>query len=386
VAQLLVEIEQYEGLIIMATNRPYDLDEAMYRRINLAIEFLTPDFALREDIWKSHVPDVQVHPEVDWKALAMDYELTGGFIKNAMLAALSYAIARDGKNIQLRQADLEKGAKLQLRGHLQLIEFEKRVIPTRGLDKLVLPTKIKQQLAAIISFEKAKKVLFGHWGFDAKIGQGTVVVFFGPSGTGKSLGAEALGYETGRPLKEINCAEILSRYAGGTSKNIESIFEDAKSSDAIIVLGNAEFVFNRSIISSTRQHEVVQLLHHINKFSGLVILTTESIDDLDLSSFKYQQFQIEFKKPSQDLQYKLWSTLLPSKTPIHTDVNFNELVSKYDFTGGDILNAIVRAAENAALRSSKDKVVTMRDLLDAAQEEVKQIKHKLSTSYRSMFQ
>ena len=40
----------------MATNRPYDLDEAMHRRIMIAIEFRQPDHLLRKAIWESHIP------------------------------------------------------------------------------------------------------------------------------------------------------------------------------------------------------------------------------------------------------------------------------------------------------------------------------------------
>ena len=47
---------RHDGLIIMATNRPYDLDEAMHRRIMIAIEFRQPDHLLRKAIWESHIP------------------------------------------------------------------------------------------------------------------------------------------------------------------------------------------------------------------------------------------------------------------------------------------------------------------------------------------
>ena len=40
----------------MATNRPYDLDEAMHRRIMIAIEFRQPDHLLRKAIWECHIP------------------------------------------------------------------------------------------------------------------------------------------------------------------------------------------------------------------------------------------------------------------------------------------------------------------------------------------
>ena len=41
----------------MATNRPYDLDEAMHRRIMIAVEFRQPDHILRKAIWQSHIPE-----------------------------------------------------------------------------------------------------------------------------------------------------------------------------------------------------------------------------------------------------------------------------------------------------------------------------------------
>lgn len=48
---------RHDGLIVLATNRPYDLDEAMHRRIMVAIEFRPPDHLLRKAIWESHMPE-----------------------------------------------------------------------------------------------------------------------------------------------------------------------------------------------------------------------------------------------------------------------------------------------------------------------------------------
>ena len=56
----------HDGLIILATNRPYDLDEAMHRRIMLAIEFRQPDHLLRKAIWKCHIPEqMKVADDID---------------------------------------------------------------------------------------------------------------------------------------------------------------------------------------------------------------------------------------------------------------------------------------------------------------------------------
>ena len=52
--------------------------------------------------------------------LSLRYELTGGFIKNAVLSALSIAVSREGDNPVVRQEDLLQGANLQLRGRLKM--------------------------------------------------------------------------------------------------------------------------------------------------------------------------------------------------------------------------------------------------------------------------
>ena len=57
---------RHDGLIIMATNRPYDLDEAMHRRIMIAVEFRQPDHLLRKAIWESHVPkEMKLADDID---------------------------------------------------------------------------------------------------------------------------------------------------------------------------------------------------------------------------------------------------------------------------------------------------------------------------------
>ena len=50
----------------MATNRPFDLDEAMHRRITIALEFRQPDHLLRKAIWESHIPaEMKMDKDVD---------------------------------------------------------------------------------------------------------------------------------------------------------------------------------------------------------------------------------------------------------------------------------------------------------------------------------
>ena len=149
---MLTELERHEGLCVLATNRPMDLDEAMHRRITLAIEFTKPDLLLRERIWRQMAPPkLELAKDVDFMALARKYELPGGFIKNAWLSALSIAVARDGVQCVVNHADLHAGASHQLRGRLAMSNFDRGVVPTRGLEDVQLPKEVKEKLKQIVN-------------------------------------------------------------------------------------------------------------------------------------------------------------------------------------------------------------------------------------------
>jgi SpoVK/Ycf46/Vps4 family AAA+-type ATPase len=188
VNMVLTELERHDGLSIMATNRPNDLDEAMYRRITLALEFRKPDHILREKIWRSLCPPkLSLSDDVDLAELALKYELTGGFIKNTWLSALSLSVTRDGSSPVVTQSDLRKAAAYQLRGRLSMVDFDRRIVPTRGLDDVVVSDELRSSLGDIVNFGKAQSILYGQWGFSKQHGgsKGISALFHGPSGTGK---------------------------------------------------------------------------------------------------------------------------------------------------------------------------------------------------------
>lgn len=98
---LLTETEKFEGVMIMATNRIETLDEALERRISLIVEFPTPDFHEREEIWKTLVPKkLPLAKNIDLTKLA-EYKLTGGQIKNVLLQAARFAASKEQKTVTL---------------------------------------------------------------------------------------------------------------------------------------------------------------------------------------------------------------------------------------------------------------------------------------------
>eukprot|EP00026_Physarum_polycephalum_P000306 Phypoly_transcript_00306.p1 GENE.Phypoly_transcript_00306~~Phypoly_transcript_00306.p1 ORF type:complete len:1112 (+),score=182.86 Phypoly_transcript_00306:1977-5312(+) len=372
VGALLTEIEKFDGLLILATTRPYDLDEALHRRITLVIDFMAPDYEMRSQIWKSiWPPHMPISSNVEWQKLAMDYELTGGLIKNAFLSALSLAISRDAENVLITNDDLFTSAKQQLQAHLQMAGFERRVVPKTGLTSLILPPKIYKTLFSAVNEEKARKVLVGKWGMEE--GQGTVLLLRGPNGSGLRSVAKALGYELGRPLKEYLCAE-LSRI----NKNIETIFSEAKLYNAIVVLHDADSLLNYAGRPQNSLLDSSALLYHIRQYSGIVILTSRSSSSqssLDLSIFGRTSYSVELGVFSADIRRRIWEKLMPTKHPLDGVFDWDSLSSEYEFTAGSIQNTITKAAEAATLQNQG---ITMKGLKTAANEERKRLQSRVN--------
>jgi len=376
---VLTELERHEGLCILATNRPMDLDEAMHRRITLAIEFTKPDLLLREKIWRSMAPPkLPLSSDVDFMLLARKYELQGGFIKNAWLSALSIAVSRDGLSPTVTMEDLHSGASHQLRGRLAMTQFDRGIVPQHGLEEVVLPTDIKERLKQIVNYSKAQAVLFGQWGFQQQHGraQGISALFHGDPGTGKTMAAEAIGFDVGRPLMVVNCAQLMDKYVGESAKNIEKVFAEAKGQDAVLVFDEAEGLFAQRTNEggSTSRHDSMNvgiLLHHMEEFSGIVVAITNRYAQVDTAFHRRFKFIMEFPTPDAPTRSKLWRMLIPSTAPLAADVDFNELGARFELTGGHIKSAVFRAAVEASLQSESEKrVITMERLISAGQEEM----------------
>src|SRR5579885_2297102 len=120
----------------------------------------------------------------------------------------------------------------------------------------------------------------------------------------------------GRPLKEINVNEILSKYSFNSStKSIESLFKEAREIDGIVVFDQAEGLFSSQVQSPFSDSTCNALIYYMNHFPGIVILKTTDLSRFHLPSLPSLRFILEFKRPDVTLRTQLWRKLLPDKTP-----------------------------------------------------------------------
>lgn len=110
---LLQELERFDGVCILATNRKVTLDKALERRITLKIEFENPDRDMREAIFKRLIPKkMPLSNDIDFKALAQ-HELSGGEIKNVVLNAARIGLQRmNGDKGHITMNDFQRAVEL----------------------------------------------------------------------------------------------------------------------------------------------------------------------------------------------------------------------------------------------------------------------------------
>jgi SpoVK/Ycf46/Vps4 family AAA+-type ATPase len=107
IGYLLQRMEEHDGIVIPATNREQDMDEAFTRRFDIIVSFPMPDGAHRLRIWEGMFPSTaERDDELDFSQLAHKFELSGGEIRNAVITA-AYLAANEEQPItmgQLKQA------------------------------------------------------------------------------------------------------------------------------------------------------------------------------------------------------------------------------------------------------------------------------------------
>jgi SpoVK/Ycf46/Vps4 family AAA+-type ATPase len=128
---LLSQMENYPGVVILATNLARVMDRALDRRIDIAIEFPIPDAALRRKIYARLVPrEAPLAKGIDFDALAAKYILSGGSILNVVRQAMRTSLRR-GKRHRITMDDFVRAAERELKKTALLSMDHLRETPQR---------------------------------------------------------------------------------------------------------------------------------------------------------------------------------------------------------------------------------------------------------------
>jgi AAA+ superfamily predicted ATPase len=361
------------------------------------IEIGLPMPAVRERaaIWQDLVGQsgVEVDESVNWLAIAEQYKLTAGVIRDAWQLAMSLSVWRaDGKGysgkrnptggISVKESavrpdcyvtaeDIREACRRQKQHRLD--DIATRIVPQYSVEHLVLPIDQTLKIKQIINQQKQRHRVLTEWNFHGKLsrGKGTNVLFAGPPGTGKTMAAEAIAGELGLDLYRIDLSQIISKYIGETEKNLRRLFHEAEHSNAVLLFDEADALFGKrsEVKDSHDRHantEVAYLLQKMEEYDGMSILATNLQYNMDEAFARRMAFRIEFQIPEIEHRHRLWLSMFPAEAPRDPDIDYAFLARNIRLSGGNIKNAALTAAYLAAEEAAP---IGMRHLIRAVRQE-----------------
>ena len=266
-------LETNELPTIWITNNIFDMDEAVVRRFNLAIEIGIPTEDVRAKIIKKYSENLIDNKLV--KKLAKNRFVAPAVVSNASLVVSNL-------NTKDKNKAFERviNNTLKAQGYEEIRDYN----PRDDLPSSYDPNFVNSDcdLNELMQGIKANK--------NARI------CLYGVPGTGKSAYAKFIAKSLKKPIIIKKGSDLLSMFVGGTEKNIALAFKEAKEKHAVLVFDEVDsFLQDRSM--AARSWEITQvneMLVQMESFDGIFIATTNLIDNLDKACLRRFDLKLEF--------------------------------------------------------------------------------------------
>ena len=225
--------------------------------------------------------------------------------------------------------------------------------PRFALEQVALNEKVKEQIQTAIAAVRYKTKMTEEWGMSEYFSGNRAVIlnFYGKAGTGKSMTAEAVAKALNKKVYHINYSELESKYVGETPKNIRRAFECATRDDAVLIFDEADSFLGKRLSSVTQSADYgvnitrSVLLMELEKFSGVVVFTTNLISNYDDAFKRRILLSVNFDMPDEKARLQIWKLHLSDKMPLADDVTAESLAGRYDkVSGADIKDMVFYAA------------------------------------------
>lgn len=187
--------------------------------------------------------------------------------------------------------------------------------------------------------------------------RGICVLLSGGPGTGKTETVLQLARQTGRPIIQLNVNDIMDKFVGESEKRAVNVFnryrEAVKNCDVapILFLNECDQLLGRRIENCRNSVDQMAnslqniFLQQMETLDGILICTTNLVQNLDSAFERRFLFKIDFKKPTKEARCNIWKSMLPTLS----EEEAAQLSEAYDFSGGQIENISRMALIDMAL-------------------------------------
>jgi len=389
VAQLLTLMDGLKSrgqtVVMAATNRPEDIDEALRRpgRFDRELRINPPNEEGRKEILQIHTRGMPLKEDVDFNELAIrTIGFTGADLevlsKEAGLKSIK-PFFNDLKNMQ-EKIPTEVLDKIKV-SRKDFIEALKKVEPSAMREVLIKKPHVKwsdigglkvakDKLRELVELPLMRPDLYSVAGIKSSKG----ILLYGPPGTGKTLLAKAVANEANANFISVKGPELISKWVGESEKHVREIFKKAKQvAPAIIFFDEFDSISkSRGGFNDSSEKVVNQLLTELDGVEELegvmVIAATNRKDLIDSALLRPGRIDAHVELPMPDIETREEIFKVHMKNmPIEKGIDSKEMAKKTEgWTGADI-EAVVRFAgvnsikRNYNLKDTKKLTVTKED-------------------------
>jgi len=367
------KMNNYEQVIFIALLREeYSATDASLREMNSLIDLISIDEyeriknrSLLEE--GSHLLSSGI---IDYEEMLNPF---GGISR-------SFYIVDDVLQSIIHPQKTKKVTRLKLNALVEEQDIFELIDSETSLEDVVLNNETRQTLENLMK-QVDKEVVnrLVKWGIkDKKSGIDARIIFYGAAGTGKTMTAYSLAKSLKRQVLAFDCSKILSMYVGESEKNVRKIFDtfyelsQKTKTEPILLLNEADqFLGARSsgnITGSDQMHNQMQniFLEQIENFRGMLIATTNLLENIDKAFSRRFNYKIEFKKPNKEQRVELWNKMLPKSAPYEDGFDVTKL-AEYSLTGGQINLIVKNTAYKVAVR--EEPLFKLKDFIDEIRKE-----------------
>lgn len=299
--------------------------------------------AQREAAWRSALPNA------DGDAAPTGAMTIGAVAETARLAL---RFAAQGGRGSVTRADVDWA--MRQRGGAT--EFGVRYDISVTLDDMVLPENVREQLELICCAAQYGAKL-EEWGISRRH-EGVTAVFHGPSGTGKTMAAEAIAGKLGWPLLRADLSQLMDKYVGETEKHLARLLQSARENRCVLLFDEADALFGKRSSVSTGQDKYANistsyLLQEIERYEGVALLSTNLLSNFDDAFLRRLHYIVRFSLPDAGLRRQLWRRTLP-KERLEGEIPY-DLLAQSELSPARIAET-VRVAAVAALSRGRERL------------------------------
>lgn len=225
---------------------------------------------------------------------------------------------------------------------------------------LVVTPALEESLHDLCNLVRFQNFVGEQWGFYEKrlYGRGVCALFYGPSGTGKTMAAQVIARELEMALYRVDFSQIQSKYIGETQKNINILFTQAREINGILLFDEADALFSKrtEVKDANDRHsngEIAYLLQKLEEYEGISILTTNLKNQMDEAFRRRIRRMIHFPLPDWETRKRLWKSVFPIQAPLAEEVKLERYAWKLELSAGEIKEAALDAALFAASEHEK---------------------------------